>query len=91
MKLGPNFFLLRGPAATGTTPQRSPRPSPTELADGGVILISRENRRAWQSVPKSLQKAQEVLQRVMGHLAEVREDALAEVHQLKARCLVKLS
>lgn len=90
MKVGPNLLVVQGPAAAETAPPRSPQPSPPEPADGEALLISQENRRACLAVPKSLHEAQEVLHKVRGHLAEAREDALAEVHQLNARCLVKL-
>lgn len=90
MKVGPNLLVVRGPAAANTASQRSPRLSPLEPADGRAILISQENRRACLAVPKSLHEAKEVLHKVQGYLAGAREDALAEVHQLKARCLVKL-
>lgn len=70
--------------------QGQPRPSPQRTRDGVVLLVSQENRRACRLRPNSLGEAKELLERVQGNLEATREETLAEVHRLEARCLVRL-
>lgn len=90
MKVDAHLSQVQGPEAAKMAFRRSPRPSSVEFSDGGAVMISRENRRAWQAISESPQKAKEILQEVRSHLAAVRQETLAAVHQLSAGCLVKL-
>ncbi len=89
MKVDPHLTVVKGPEAADAVCRRSPR-SGQNSQDGVVILISQENRRAWQVTPTFLKEAKKVLEQVQSRLGETREENLAEVHRLDARCLVKL-
>ncbi len=89
MKVDSRLTVIKG--AQEQVSRRSPRPRPSSCSpEGVIILISRENRRAWQSIPASHQEALRVLQEVQGRLQQDRKSALAKVHRLDAWCLVRL-
>jgi len=89
MKIDPHLTVVKGLESADAVRKRRLRPSQSSQ-DGVVILISQENRRAWQTTPTSLKEAKKVLERVQGRLNNAREEVLAEVHHLEAQCLVKL-
>ncbi len=88
MKVDPHLTLIKGSETSEITPKGQARSNHSQ--EGVVALISQENRRAWRTAPESLTEAKKVLQKVQGHLGEARQETLAEVHQLTARCLLKL-
>ncbi len=90
MKVEANLTTVKSPEGAETVPPQGSGPSSPNRREGIVILISQENRRAWRTAPESLTEAQKVLQKVQGHVGEARQETLAEVHQLTARCLLKL-
>ena len=89
MKIDPHLTVVKGLESADAVRKRCPRPSQS-CEDGVVILISQENRRAWQTTPTSLKEAKKGLERVQGRLHNAQEETLAEVHHLEARCLVRL-
>ena len=89
MKIDPHLTVVKGLESADVVRKRYPRPLQSSQ-EGVVILISQENRRAWQTTPTSLKEAKKVLERVQGRLNNAQEEALAEVHHLEAHCLVRL-
>ena len=88
MKAEPSLIVVKGQAASG---ERSPRQkrqitqSPPEV----ISLISLENQKASHLDPHSLEEAQNLLERLLLQVEQVKGD-LDEVHRLKDRCLVRL-
>lgn len=90
MKVEPHLTVVKKVEAVEGGSQRQPRLLSDKSQEGVVLLVSEENRRAWRLSPSSLEEAKELLERVQGSLGDVREEALAGIHGLKARCLVRL-
>jgi hypothetical protein len=90
MKIGAPLGLVKNSEKSEVIPRQGSGPIPANSRDGVIILISQENRRAWQAIPQSLKEAKEVLQKIQGHLGKFPQETLAEIHQLDARCLVRL-
>ena len=88
MKAEPSLKVLTGQAASGTRSRRLKRQltqSPPEV----MSLISLENQEASRLDLHSLQEAQDLLEKLIFQVEEVKAD-LEEVHQLQDRCLVRL-
>jgi hypothetical protein len=90
MKVDPHLTVVKRLEAVDSGRQRQPCTSSQRIQDGVVLLVSQENRRACRLSPTSLGEAKELLERVQGSLGNTREEPLAEVHMLEARCLVRL-
>ena len=87
MKAEPNFKVVQGQAASGTSPRSRKRktPSPREI----MSLISLENQEASRLELHSLAEAQNLLEQLLFQVEEGKGD-LEEVHELHDRCLIRL-
>lgn len=90
MKVDPHLILVKGVTAADGQGQGQPSPAPQRNREGVLLLIFRENQRAWRLSPTSLGEAKELLEKVQGELGVGRGEALSEVHRLEAGCLVRL-
>jgi hypothetical protein len=90
MKIDPHLTVVKESKAGDAVPRPSQRPSTQTSQDGVVVLISQENQRAWQANPSSLCEARKVLAQVQNRLGNSPDEALAEIHRLDARCLLKI-
>jgi hypothetical protein len=89
MKVETNFTLIKGQAeSTNGTP--SPRPARKDHTSGVVLLISQENQAARRWDPDSLPQARLLLEEVTRGLSRAPGEKLAEVHDLKPSCLIRL-
>lgn len=55
-----------------------------------LVLVSRENRRAQELHPRSLQEAQRLLERLLLTLREEPVEAVSDSHRLQAPSLIRL-
>lgn len=88
MKAEPSLTVVHGQAASGTRPRRLKRQT-TQSPPEVMSLISLENQQASRLDLHSLQEAQDLLEKLIFQVEEVKAD-LEEVHQLQERCLVRL-
>ena len=88
MKAEPSLTVVDGQAASGTRPRR-PKGQITQSPPEVMSLISLENQQASRLDIHSLQAAQDLLEKLIFQVEEVKAD-LEQVHQLQDRCLVRL-
>jgi hypothetical protein len=88
MKAEPSLTVVHGQAASGTRSRRL-KQQKTQSPPEVMSLISLENQQASRLDLHSLQEAQDLLEKLIFQVEEVKAD-LEEVHQLQERCLVRL-
>ncbi len=89
MKADPHLKLVKGQRATAPVAGNGAgRPEP--VAQEVLSLVSKENRRARQLGPASLEEAKKLLHGLVKELGSQPENLLAETHRLPRHCLVKL-
>lgn len=90
MKVDVTFTVVKGEAASGPSPRRTPRVSQERSSPAVVLLISQENQQARRLDPASLTEARNLLKEVSRSLSGTPGENLAEVHLLESPCLVRL-
>ncbi len=93
MKIDPHLTLVRG-EPTDTRCQTS---SPSHPSRGAgptfrdmLVLVSQENQRAQELMPRNLEEAQRLLRHLVTALKAREPEALSETHRLQAPYLVRL-
>jgi hypothetical protein len=90
MKIDPHLTVVKEPETSDAASRQSQRLSAQTSREGVVVLISQENQQAWRVDISSLVEARKVLGQVQSRLGNSPEEALAEIHRLDARCLLKI-